>query len=80
MMKLNLYALAIFIELGRGATFPLSIVAATATIEIDTSKTIGTFSPTMHGIFFEDINDGWHAADGGLDARVDPEPFEDELR
>lgn len=46
---------------------PLPLPAATATIEVETGRTVSTFSPTMHGIFFEDIN---YAADGGLYAEL----------
>ncbi len=49
------------------AALTVQLHAASATIEIDPGKTIGTFSPTLHGIFFEDIN---YAADGGLYAEL----------
>jgi len=42
-------------------------LAGTATIEVQTGKLGPAFSPTMHGIFFEDIN---YAADGGLYAEL----------
>lgn len=44
-----------------------SPVAPDAIIKIDMKKAIANFSPSMYGIFFEDIN---HAADGGLYAEM----------
>lgn len=46
---------------------PVQLLAASATIEIEAGKIRSAFSPTMHGIFFEDIN---YAADGGLYAEL----------
>ena len=66
-MNLNVKSLTTWVTLGLSAALPFSLLAATATIEIDTTRTNGTFSPTMHGVFFEDIN---YAADGGLYAEL----------
>ena len=42
-------------------------VSAQVTINIDLNKSGHPVSPTLYGIFFEDIN---HAADGGLYAEL----------
>jgi len=59
-MKLKLYIFASFL-------FFISFLHAQSKLTIDLNNTGISVSPTLYGIFFEDIN---HAADGGLYAEL----------
>ena len=59
-------------------TVIMSIKAQTAVLSIDASQEGVTISPTLYGLFYEEIN---HAGEGGLYAElIQNRSFEDEAR
>jgi len=73
--RVNPILLLVLFSLAVVFTAPFSVRAAQAKITVDVNKPGLAFPPTLHGLFFEDINYG---ADGGLYAElVQNRSFED---